>query len=233
MPNLEIACFNVESAVIAASFAADRIELCNDQALGGTTPLLSTFQTLRNEMIGNSNTKTKRVPINVMIRPRGGDFSYSNGEFEQMAMEVEMFGREGVDGFVFGILKDKEVDRERCKFLLQKASGKPCTFHRAFDEIPKDNMMDELEVLIECGFKAVLTSGGGRNAVEGKERLVELVVAADGRIDVIIGGGVRSGNLERMREATGAPWFHSSAVNDGGAVASREEVRMLSGLVRK
>ena len=149
MSLLEIACFNAESALIAESSGAHRIELCKEQALGGTTPLISTFQSIKEAV---------KIPVNVMIRPRGMDFIYDDDEFLQMKKDIESFA--GADGFVFGILRDGKVDEERCRVLVEKSEGRPCTFHRAFDEIPESQMMAELEVLVRCGFKSVLTSGG-------------------------------------------------------------------------
>jgi copper homeostasis protein len=223
MSLLEIACFNAESALIAESSGAHRIELCKEQALGGTTPLISTFQSVK---------KAVKIPVNVMIRPRGMDFVYDDDEFLQMKKDIESFT--GVDGFVFGILRDGKVDEERCRVLVEKSEGRPCTFHRAFDEIPESQMMAELEVLVRCGFKSVLTSGGRKNALEGRKVLGELVEAAKGRIDIIAGGGVRSSNLEMLRKETSAGWFHSSAIVDpGGEVASRDEVTRLTEIVNR
>jgi copper homeostasis protein len=123
---------------------------------------------------------------------------------------------------------DHKIDLTLNAWLVSEAAGKPCTFHRAFDELEgeADEIELQLEVLIKCGFKAVLTSGGAPNAVEGRQRLARLVERANGRIDVIVGGGVRSDNVEVLRE-TGASWFHSSAIVDGGEVASGQEVRAL------
>ena len=113
--------------------------------------------------------------------------------------------------------------------LVQAAEGRPCTFHRAFDEIAEEEMEGELEVLIECGFRAVLTSGGKGGAVVGKGKglLGRLVRRARGRIDVIVGGGVRSANIEGLWRETGATSWHSSAIVGDGDVASAGEVRML------
>jgi len=226
-PLLEIACFNAESALIAQDAGADRVELCKERELGGTTPSWSTFKSLYDAL---------EIPIYVMIRPHGRDFMYSDGECRDMERDLETFKQEGAQGFVFGILNEQgTVDKERCRGLVLKAEGIPCTFHRAFDEISETDMLKQLELLIEVGFRAVLTSGGGKNAVEGKEMLRELVAAAKGRIDVIAGGGVRSSNLEMLRKETSAPVFHSSAIVDvgGGEIASRDEIRMLDRLLNE
>jgi copper homeostasis protein len=227
MPLLEIACFNADSALIAQDAGADRVELCKDQELGGTTPLLPTFKSLKD---------TLSIPIYVMIRPHGREFKYSDEEYRDMGRDVENFKREGARGFVFGILNEQgTVDRERCRDLVLKAEGRPCTFHRAFDEILEHDMLEQLELLVEVGFRAVLTGGGKTNAVEGKGMIRNLVAAARGRIDVIAGGGVRSSNLGLLRQATNAPIFHSSAiVNDGESeTASKTEIKLLERLLNE
>jgi copper homeostasis protein len=221
MPLLEIACFNAESALVAQEAGANRIELCREQALGGTTPLLSTFRSLK---------RVLSIPIYVMIRPHGRDFSYCDEEFRVMEQNLETFKAEGVQGFVFGMLnKDGKVDQQRCRDLVLKAEGRPCTFHRAFDEILEHEMEEQLDVLVECGFRAVLTSGGKKNAVEGQETLKRLVAAANGRLEVIVGGGVRSSNVEVLKRETSANIFHSSAIVDveAGEIASRDEIKQL------
>jgi len=219
MPLLEIACFNVESGLIASHNGASRIELCKDAHLGGTTPLLSDFKSLKSQV---------SIPIYVMIRPRGGNFQYSEQELIVMSRSIKEFGDAGADGFVFGVLEDSKcVDRDACGDLQRITRGRPCTFHRAFDEIPPELMEQGLEVLVQMGFKSVLTSGGGKGAVEGKERLKRLVEQAGDRIEVIVGGGVRSINLESLREITRARWFHSSAVVGRGGGSSDAEVKAL------
>jgi copper homeostasis protein len=219
MAFLEVACFNPQSAITAEQNGASRIELCKDKHLGGTTPLLSDFQALKSQL---------SIPIYVMIRPRGGNFIYTDQELIQMSRSIKEFDDAGADGFVFGVLdEEKKVDQDTCGDLMWITRGKPCTFHRAFDEIPPKLMAGELEALVQWGFKAVLTSGGEADAVSGKERLKSLVEKAGSRIDVMVGGGVRSGNLGELRETTRARWFHSSAVVNDGNVADGEEVRSL------
>lgn len=169
-----------------------------------------------------------------MIRPRGGGFAYTDAELEIMEHDLQRFEEHGADGFVFGILNaEGEIDGERCERLLAKANGKPCTFHRAFDEIAPSSMLAQLEVLVALGFTSVLTSGGAPNAVEGKAMLRTLVEGAKGRISVIVGGGVRSANLSDLRGYVGAEWWHSSAVVDGGEVASEGEIRALGEVLRE
>ena len=199
---LEIACFEITSAETALSSAADRIELCADGHLGGTTPDIEEFRYLRGKF---------QKPINVMVRPRGGDFYYSDSEFDVMKRSLQDFYNAGADGFVFGILNSNHtIDEERSAKLLALAGGRPCTFHRAIDDTP--DLDSAFETLIRLGFKTVLTSGGAKSAVEGKHRLSELVSRFGTQIDVLLGGGVRSGNIADLREVTGATNFHSSAI---------------------
>jgi copper homeostasis protein len=220
MASLEIACFNPQSAIIAAQNGASRIELCANQHLGGTTPSLSDFLALKSQIT---------IPIYVMIRPRGGDFFFSDQENVMMNRSVKEFDDAGADGFVFGILDEDNpgsLEPDQCRHLIWLAKGKPCTFHRAFDQIPVDQMEEELEIIIETGFKGLLTSGGAADAVKGKERLKRLVQKAGNRIDIIVGGGVRSANVEELKLTTEANWYHSSAIlgSEGGDVASAAEV---------
>ena len=219
---LEIACFNLESALRAHAAGADRIELCADQSVGGTTPALTLFTTLKSMI-------PMPMPIHVMIRPRGSaDFRCTTADLAQMAADIAAFTRAGASGFVFGGLSsDGRVDGDRMRALVRLAQGRPCTFHRAFDAVAGEQAEEELERVIACGFSALLTSGGARSAVQGKEALQRLVARARGRIEIMVGGGVRSGNVDGLWKATGASWFHSSAIVDGGEAASAEELRAL------
>ncbi len=214
MSKIEIACFNPESAMIALENGADRIELCAGLAEGGTTPDFETVKQLRAKI---------NIPVFVMIRPRGGDFTYSDAEFEQMKNDLTQLKSLQVNGFVFGILDENdEVNSEQNKELVELAKPYPCTFHRAFDRA-KD-MGDSLEKVIECGFTTILTSGQKPNVSEGKENLKKLVEQSDGRIEILVGGGLRSTNIEEIRDFTKAEYFHSSAITDGGAFANADEV---------
>lgn len=214
MSKIEIACFNPESAIIAFENGADRIELCDGLSEGGTTPDFETVKDLRAKI---------NIPIFVMVRPRGGDFTYSDAEFEQMKTDLIYLKSLGVDGFVFGILDgNDEVNLVQNKTLVELANPLPCTFHRAFDRA-KD-LENALEKVIGCGFKTILTSGQKPNVSEGKENLKKLVELSAGRIGILVGGGLRSSNIKEIREFTNADYFHSSAITDGGAFASADEV---------
>lgn len=217
MSKIEIACFNPESAIIAFENGADRIELCDGLNEGGVTPGFETTKQLRAKV---------NIPIFVMIRPRGGDFTYSDAEFEQMKSELIQLKSVGVDGFVFGILDENdEVNIEQNKALVELAHPLPCTFHRAFDRAK--GLDSSLEKVIECGFKTILTSGQKPNVSAGKENLKKLVELSNGRIEILVGGGLRSTNIKEIKEFTNAGYFHSSAITDGGAFANADEVTAL------
>ena len=214
---LEIACFNVESAIIAQQNGADRVELCFDMSLGGISPSLDMVETVRAAL---------SIDLYVMVRPRGGNFVYSEEEFQQMKNEIEQFKKRNVDGFVFGILnKEGNINRKQNSELVALAYPLPCTFHRAFDVVK--NVNQSLESVIECGFKTILTSGQQKNVVEGIAVLAELVKKANNRIAIMPGGGLRSTNIKSLIEKTGAVFYHSSAIVDSSEIANADEVKAL------
>jgi copper homeostasis protein len=214
--HLEIACFNLASAIIAQQAGANRIEFCADMNVGGVTPKLADFILLKSKI---------HIPVFVMIRTRGGNFVYSNEEFEQMKNDILEFKNAGTDGFVFGILtENNEVNAIQNKELVQLANPLPCTFHRAFDEI--NNQMDALDKIIECGFSTILTSGNVNNALEGLSSLKALASKANDKICIMPGGGVRANNIEILKENIATNWFHSSAVLQN-ETANMDEVFML------
>lgn len=217
MNQLEIACFNVESAIIAQENGADRVELCAGIEVGGTTPNL--------EMVRQAREKLT-IDLYVMIRPRGGNFVYTDAEFQQMQADITALKGLNVDGFVFGILKeDKTINLEQNKILVDLAKPFPCTFHRAFDEV--ENSFESLEQVIGCGFKTILTSGQKPNVSEGIHRLAELVSKADNRIVIMPGGGLRSSNIETIQQNTQAVFYHSSAITDGSETSDATEIQAL------
>ncbi|PVX44506.1 copper homeostasis protein CutC [Flavobacterium sp. 103] len=215
--NLEIACFNPESAVIAQKNGANRVELCDEMIEGGTTPSPEAVITTREELT---------IDMNVMIRPRGGNFVYSDAEFEQMKQEVKEYKKFKVDGFVFGILnKDNSINVERNKELVFLARPLPCTFHRAFDVVT--DVYNSLETVIDCGFKTILTSGQEPNVVEGISVLEQLAKKAGNRIVIMPGGGVRSSNITMLKEKMNTSFYHSSAITDGTEIADGKEIKAL------
>ncbi|KAF2012131.1 hypothetical protein BU24DRAFT_435548 [Aaosphaeria arxii CBS 175.79] len=213
---LEIACFNTESAIAAANAGADRIELCADYAAGGVTPSLAALQQLRQKA---------SLPVNVMIRPRAGNFVYSDTEYEEMITQIETFKTEA-SGFVFGILdSDDRVDIGRNQKLVELAKPLPCTFHRAFDQI--GDMNEATEQLIACGFRSILTSGGQSNAVAGAAQVAKLHRQWGAQISFILGGGVRSTNVGGLKDETSVEWYHSAAITQGGEDVDEDEVAKL------
>jgi copper homeostasis protein len=217
MKKIEIACFNLESALIAQKAGADRVELCANMSVGGTTPTVEIIQQAREHLT---------IDLYIMIRPRGGNFVYSDSEFEQMKSEIETIKKLGINGFVFGILKDDNtINIEQNKELVELAKPLSCTFHRAFDEVL--DYEKALEEVISCGFSTILTSGTFPNVMEGKEVLKQLVIQANNRIEIMPGGGLRSINISALNEMVNANWYHSSAITDGSEIANPEEIIQL------
>jgi copper homeostasis protein len=217
MNQLEIACFNLDSAVIAQENGANRVELCAEMEVGGTTPDFEITKQVRELLTIN---------LNVMIRPRGGNFVYSDVEFQQMKNEILQLKKLGVNGFVFGILnEDNSINKTQNTELVNLAKPFSCTFHRAFDEV--EDAFQSLEDIIACGFQTILTSGRKPNVTEGVNRLAELVSKANNRITIMPGGGLRTTNIEFIKEKTKATFYHSSAITNGNETANPEEIQQL------
>ena len=217
MKKLEIACFNLESALIAQENGADRVELCADIHFGGTTPTIAIIQ----KAIENLS-----IDIYIMIRPRGGNFVYSDLEFQQMKDSILKLKTLAINGFVFGILnEDNTINSNQNTELVQLAHPIPCTFHRAFDEVT--NYKTALEEVISCGFSTILTSGTFPNVMEGKEVLKDLVLQAENRITIMPGGGLRSTNISELDKLVNANFYHSSAITDGSETANPKEIIQL------
>ena len=201
MKILEVPVYSIDAAIAAQSAGADRIELCSGFIEGGTTPSHATIL-LAKQLL--------KIPINVMIRPRGGDFLYSETEFRIMKGDIEFCKNAGVNGIVFGILKSEgNVDIDRCKELIETAGKLSCTFHRAFDRV--ENSYNALEDIIKLGFDRVLTSGLKPSAIEGIQLIAELNLIADKRIIVMPGCGINSNNLKEIMKLSHSKEFHASA----------------------
>lgn len=197
---LEVPVFSAESAMMAQESGADRIELCAEQSVGGLTPAFETIIKVKNQL---------KIPFRVMIRPRAGDFLYTENEFNTMISEIQMCKKLVVDGIVFGILqKDGFVDKYRCKQLLDLANPMPATFHRAFDELA--DPFRALEDIIELGFDRILTSGQKSSAFEGKELIGRLIKMAGNRIIIMPGAGITAENIVEIYHTSGAIEFHAS-----------------------
>jgi copper homeostasis protein len=198
---LEICAFDLPSAFAAQQAGADRIEFCAGPAEGGTTPSVGAIRTAREQL---------RIALYPIIRPRGGDFLYSDEEFRSMIRDIEYCKQVGCNGVVFGILlPDGSVDKARCSRLVEAAYPLGVTFHRAFDW--SANPFEALEAVIGIGCERILTSGQRPTAVEGIPLLDQLVREADERILIMPGSGVRAANIVELAEKTGASEFHTSA----------------------
>lgn len=198
---LEICAFNLTSALAAQETGADRIEFCAGPEEGGTTPSAGAIRTARENL---------RIPLYPIIRPRGGDFLYSDEEFRSMIRDIEYCKQVGCNGVVFGILcPDGSVDKARSARLVEIAYPLGVTFHRAFDWC--SNPFEAMETIIGIGCERILTSGQRPGALEGAELIDQLVREADDRIVIMPGSGVRSANIVELAEKTGASEFHTSA----------------------
>jgi len=218
-PLLEGCVDSYASAVAAARGGADRLELCANLAIGSTTPSFPLFEQVRRDCA---------VRINVLIRPRFGDFLYSPEELEEMGEEIARFRDLGADGVVIGVLTPQgELDRERMGRLMDRAGGLEVTLHRAFD-MTRDPFA-ALETAVALGCRTILTSGQAQSAAEGVELLGELRRKAADRIDIMAGSGVKQGNIREIYEKTGIRVFHTTARRgpvDSGMIYRKAGVSM-------
>jgi copper homeostasis protein len=197
-PLVEICVDSAESALAAQRGGANRIELCSNLLEGGVTPSAGLTAVVRNRI---------SIALHVMIRSRGGDFSYSSEEFEAMKLDIDTAKNLGAEGVVLGILNlDGNVDEARTRELVERARPLSVTFHRAFDMVP--NLENSLEAVIRTGANRILTSGGEPKAEDALATLTKLVLTAAGRVTILVGGGVRDHNAQRIVEATGATEIH-------------------------
>lgn len=198
---IEICVDNFASVEACARAGSERIELCSGLVEGGTTPSIGFLHAARRTFPGK---------IMAMLRPRGGDFVYSDGEFELMLGEIDFLRAHGADGIVFGILRpDGTVDEERSRAIVEKAEGLDITFHRAFD-VSLD-LPEALETLIALGIPRVLTSGGAPDVGQGLEMIAALVKQAAGRISILPGGGMDAADVEGVVRHTGVVEAHLGA----------------------
>lgn len=189
----------MEGAVSAQWGGAQRIELCHRLAVGGLTPNADLMQVARERI---------SLPIFAMIRPRAGNFIYSDSEFAAMQSDIESAKRLAMNGVVLGILKeDARVDIQRTRQLVELARPLPVTFHRAFDVAA--DLREALEDVIQTGATRILTSGGAPTAAEGLAALAELVEAAGDRIIIVPGSGLNPANILRVAQHSRAREFHS------------------------
>lgn len=209
---VEICVDSVEGALAAQAGGADRVELCDNLFEGGTTPSAGCLKLTRQRLT---------IGLHVLIRPRGGDFLYSETDFEVMREDVRVAREFGADGVVIGCLTAAgAIDVARTRQLLELARPMAVTFHRAFDMCRDPQRA--LEDLIGLGVERVLTSGQEVSCLEGLDLIAALNRQAAGRIIVMPGGGITARNVRRIAEATGVREVHLSA---RASVESRMEYR--------
>lgn len=200
MPLIEGCVDSYESCAAACRGGADRLELCANLSIGGTTPSPAFFRQVKRDF---------SVPVHVLIRPRFGDFLYTREELAQMEEEIRMFRELGAGGVVFGALTpDGDLDMEAMARLMGCAGDMHVTLHRAFD-MARDPL-EALEDAVRLGCRTILTSGQARSAAEGKEVLRAVFRQAAGRLDIMAGSGVKRGNILEIHRYTGIRTFHTT-----------------------
>lgn len=218
-PLIEACVGSYASCMTAAKGGADRLELCANLVIGGTTP---------SPALAKQVLRDCAVPVNVLIRPRFGDFLYDDAEMEQMCWEIGAFRDMGVNGVVIGALTpDGNLDMEKMKRLMDAAGDLDVTLHRAFD-MTRDPFQS-LEDAITLGCKTILTSGQAPSAPAGMALLKKLEAQAAGRITIMAGSGVKSRNIRDIHEKTGIVTFHTAARKggvDSGMRYRKQEVSM-------
>ena len=197
---LEVCTDSVESAAAAVRGGARRLEVCANLVIGGTTPGVSQFKQMR---------KACDIPLNVLLRPRYGDFLYTEAEFRMLLEDTAMFRKLGADGIVVGCLNaDGTLDLERIKKLREAADGMHMTLHRAFDVCR--NPKETLEQAVEIGVDTILTSGHKDSCMAGIGLLKQLTEQSAGRIHILAGGGVTPENIGMLANETRTDSFQMS-----------------------
>ena len=196
---LEVCVDSVESAVNAEAGGADRLELCGDLVVGGVTPSLALYERSREKV---------KIPIHILLRPRFGDFLYSEEELEVLIRQANLFAKAGADNLVIGCLTPEgRLDIEAMKRIMDAADGTPFNLHRAFDMCR--DLFEALEDAKKLGIVSILTSGGMASAKEGANVLEELKKNA-GEIDIMAGAGMNAKNIKFMLDTTSITSFHMS-----------------------
>lgn len=216
---IEVCVDSVESAVAAENGGADRVELCDNLMEGGTTPSFAAIEVAR---------RLLKIKLHVIIRPRGGDFLYSDLEFEIMKRDIEICKEIGVDGIVIGMLEENgEIDNDRTKVLTDLARPMTVTFHRAFD-VARD-MKKALESLISIGVDRVLTSGQEPTAFEGLDTIKELVEFADNRITILACGNLTERNVRKFVSETNVKEVHLTGFTEVESLMKYRNERVYMG----
>lgn len=220
---LEVCTEGVDMSVAAAMAGASRLELCASLGQGGLTPSAGIIQ----QVCGKA-----KIPVHVMIRPRSGDFCYSDSEYESMLSDVHIASRFGASGIVFGILdRDGMVDVERCRRLIGEAGNMKKVFHRAFDmSADPYRSLDDIQRL---GIDMLLTSGRRQTAIEGLEVIRQLVQRSDGTLEIMAGSGVNANNAARLA-STGVSALHftSKRMVDGTMLYRNSELQNMGATVQ-
>ena len=198
---LEICCGSLDDALEAERGGADRVELCSALFLGGLTPSLGTVIEAKARL---------KIPIIVMVRPRGAGFCYTEPELATMERDTALAVEHGADGIVFGVLnQDGTIDEEHCKQIRRRIGDRQAVFHRAFDVTP--DPLRALEQLIQLGITRVLTSGQEDRVSEGTPLIKRLIDHAGDRIEILPGGGIQLYELQQVVESTGCKQVHLTA----------------------
>ncbi len=215
---LEIVALSAQDCVASEKGGADMIELCAAIEIGGVTPPIDVLIEARQRV---------NIPVMAMVRPRGGDFCFSDEEFAQMLRDAKLLLQQGVAGIVFGILRpDAKVDTERCREMLAIAGGKQAVFHRAFDVVA--DPFQAFDQLIDMGFTRVLTSGQQKTALEGADLIRELIARSRGRIEVLPGGGVRTHNVRQLVKMTNCRQVHRTAFRSDASPSGGVDPRIVA-----
>jgi copper homeostasis protein len=216
LPLVEAAVDTLESALTAERAGTGRIELCASLSDGGTTPSAGLIAAVRERC---------RIPVFVLVRPRGGDFVYSDAEIGIMLRDIQLARSLGADGIVTGALDaNAKIDVGKTRELVRVAKGLPVTFHRAFDY--SASLAEALDQLIDAKVSRVLTSGGSNTALEGAPRISALVKQSAGRIAIVAGGGVRENNVREVITLTGVTEVHARISAIVGGTGSNRAVKL-------
>jgi copper homeostasis protein len=213
---LEVAVDSLEALKAAEEAGADRIELCAHLGEGGLSPT---------DQLLSDAVALAKMPIRVMVRPRSGDFIYTNEEFQLMKDEILRAKRAGVEGVVLGMLvNENEIDVRRTKALVDLARPMKSTFHRAFDTLKNPLSFDQV---MATGVDTLLTSGGAELAEQGVETIARLVEKSKNRVSILAGGGIRGTNVARIVKSTSV-----RAVHVGGGMSTAQRIEEIGERVR-
>jgi copper homeostasis protein len=199
---IEVCVENINEALRAESLGANRVELCENLKVGGTTPSAGQITVAK---------KLLKIPIMVLIRPRGGNFIFSNNEIEIMKHDIAVCRDMGIDGVVIGALtKEHTIDRILIEELISIARPMEITFNKAIDKT--FTILEEFKKLIKLDINRVLTSGGAKTALDGKEIINEMVSIANGKVKVISAGKIHNSDLPMLEKLIKTDEFHGKKI---------------------